>query len=170
MQIQTLDTNWTSCVSLGTESSFLFQGPLTRYVKLRVVHAPGMPGTISLPLRVSNPDMHHDTCVTHVPWCMPESLTSDFFWSRWRGKRSPNSRRMRNRQFCVSSNRPIAGFLFSQRFITWSETYCMSNSVKVALNFNVSPIAAAPSTPNPFHDILSFSSVMFCWNYMRPMV
>ena len=24
---------------------------------------------------VSDPDMHHGTCVTHVPWCMSESLT-----------------------------------------------------------------------------------------------
>ena len=24
---------------------------------------------------VRDPDMHHDTCVTHVPWCMSESLT-----------------------------------------------------------------------------------------------
>ena len=23
---------------------------------------------------VSDPDMHHGTCVTHVPWCMPGSL------------------------------------------------------------------------------------------------
>ena len=55
-------------------------GPLTRYVKLRVVHAPGMPGTFSRhrfqrkPL-VSDPGMHHGTCVTHVPWCMSGSLT-----------------------------------------------------------------------------------------------
>ena len=26
-------------------------------------------------LLVSDPGMHHDTCVTHVPWCMSESLT-----------------------------------------------------------------------------------------------
>ena len=25
--------------------------------------------------RVSNPDMHHGTCVTHVPWCISRSLT-----------------------------------------------------------------------------------------------
>ena len=37
----------------------LFNGPLTRYVKLRVAHAPGM--------RVNDPDIHHGTCVTHVP-------------------------------------------------------------------------------------------------------
>ena len=23
---------------------------------------------------ISDPGMHHDTCVTHVPWCMPGSL------------------------------------------------------------------------------------------------
>ena len=26
-------------------------------------------------LLVSDPGMHHSTCVTHVPWCMPGSLT-----------------------------------------------------------------------------------------------
>ena len=59
-------------------------GPLVRYVKLRVVHAPGMAGTFSPPPRVSDPEMHHGTCVSHVPWCMPGSLTSGFPWSRWR--------------------------------------------------------------------------------------
>ena len=60
--------------------------PVIRYVWLRVGHAPGMTGTF--PRRVSDPDMHHGTCVTHVPWCMPVSLTSGFLGSRWRGKRS----------------------------------------------------------------------------------
>ena len=32
-------------------------GPLTRYEKLRVAHAPGMPGTFSPPQRVSDPDI-----------------------------------------------------------------------------------------------------------------
>ena len=27
--------------------------------------------------RVSDPDMHHGTCLTHVPWCMSGSLTRD---------------------------------------------------------------------------------------------
>ena len=56
-------------------------GPLTRYVKFQVAHAPGMPGTFS-PRRqfqrkplFSYPGMHHGTCVTHVPWCMSGSLT-----------------------------------------------------------------------------------------------
>ena len=82
-------------------------GPLARYVKLRVAHASRMPGTCSPPPRVSDPDMHHGTCVTHVPWCMPGSLTSGFLWSQWREKHSRHSRRMRNSQFYVSGKRPI---------------------------------------------------------------
>ena len=46
-----------------------------------------MAGTFSPPTRVRNPDMHHDTCVTHVPRCIPGSLPSGFLWSRWWGKR-----------------------------------------------------------------------------------
>ena len=83
-------------------------GPLTRYAKLRVAHALGMPGTFSPPPLVSAPDMHHGTCVTHVPWYMPESLTSGFLWSRWWVKRSRHSRRMRSPQFYVSGKRPMA--------------------------------------------------------------
>ena len=44
--------------------------------KIAGAHAPGMPGTFSPPLHVSDPDMHHGTCVTHVPWCMPDALKS----------------------------------------------------------------------------------------------
>ena len=80
-------------------------GPLARYVKLRVPHAPVMPGTFSPPPWVSDPDKHHGTCVTHVPWCMPGSLTSSFPWSLWRGKRSRHSRWMSNPQFYVSGKR-----------------------------------------------------------------
>ena len=65
-------------------------GPLTRYAKLRVAHALGMPGRFSPPPLVSDPGMHRGTCVTRVPWCMPGSLTSGFLWNRWRGKRSHN--------------------------------------------------------------------------------
>ena len=81
--------------------------PLARYVKLRVAHAPGMPGTFSPPPQNRDPGMHHGTCVTHVPWCMPGSLTCVFPWSWWRGKRSRPSRRMRNTQFYVSGKRPM---------------------------------------------------------------
>ena len=82
-------------------------GPLARYVKLRVAHAPGILGTFSSPPRVSDPDMPHGTCVRHVSWCMPGSLTSNFLWSRWRWKRSRHSRCMRNTQFYVSGKRSM---------------------------------------------------------------
>ena len=39
--------------------------------------------------RVSDPDMHHGTWVTHVPWCMPGSLTSGSLWSHWWWKTFP---------------------------------------------------------------------------------
>ena len=81
--------------------------PLARYLKLRVGHAPVMAATFSLPPRVSGPNMHHGTCVTHVPWCMLGSLTSGFLWVCWRGKRSRHSRRMHNPQFYVSGKRPM---------------------------------------------------------------
>ena len=79
--------------------AFFQYGLLSRYVKLRVAHASGMPGTFSPPPGVRDPDMHHGTCVTHVPWRMPGSLTSGFLWSWWRGKRSCYSQRVRNPQF-----------------------------------------------------------------------
>ena len=53
--------------------------------------------------QVSDPDMHHGTCVTHVPWCMSGSPTCN-----GRGKRSRHSRHMRNPQFYVSGKRPMA--------------------------------------------------------------
>ena len=92
-------------VDLLGEYIFISYGPLARYVQLRVAHVPGMPGTFFAPLRVSDPDMHNGTCVTHVPWCMPGSLTSSFLWSRWRENRSLHSRR--NPQFYVSCKSPI---------------------------------------------------------------
>ena len=54
-----------------------------------------MPGMFSPPPGVSDPDMQHGT------------LSNGFPWSRWRGKRSRHSRRMRNPQFYVSDKRPM---------------------------------------------------------------
>ena len=51
--------------------------------------------------------MHHGTRVTHVPWCMPGSLTSCFLWSWFWGKRSRHSWHMRNPQYHVSGKRPM---------------------------------------------------------------
>ena len=72
-------------------------GPLARYVKLWVTHAPGMPGTFFFRHRlrrktlVSDHDMHHGTSVTHVP-LMHVGIAK----LRWRGKRSRHSWRTHN--------------------------------------------------------------------------
>ena len=57
--------------------------------KIAGAHARRMPGTFSPSAQVSDPGMHHGTCVTHVPWCMPGSLTNGFLWNRRRGKTFP---------------------------------------------------------------------------------
>ena len=80
----------------------LLHGPLARYVKLWVAHAPGMPGTFSPLPRVNDPDMHHGTCVTHVPWFIPGSLTSGFLWSQRLGENVPG-----NPQYYISVKRPL---------------------------------------------------------------
>ena len=77
---------------------------------------PGLPGTFSP--WVSDPDMHHGTCVTHVPWCMPGSLTSGFFGSRWRRKSSRHPRRMHNPQFFASGKKSMCSGPESERNIS----------------------------------------------------
>ena len=108
------DNTWFSVITKYHEteamSYWIRYGPLIGYAKLRVAHAPGMSGKFSPPLRISDTDMHRDKCVMHVPWCMPGSLTSGFPWSRWRGKCSRHSRRMRNPQFWLSGKRPMGVF------------------------------------------------------------
>ena len=47
-------------------------------LKLRDAHVPGMAGSAFMPLWVRGPDMHHDTCVTNVPWGITETLTNGF--------------------------------------------------------------------------------------------
>ena len=78
------------------------------------------------PPRFSDPDMHHGTCVTHVPWCKSGSLTSDFIWNRWRGKRSRHSRCMRNLRFCVSGKRSIRAALCLNRDLWITQMFIMS--------------------------------------------
>ena len=71
-----------TCPSWCLPTFLTLHGPLTRYVKLRVAHVSRMPWTFSPPRRLSDPHVHHSTCVTRVSWCMPRSLTTGFLWSR----------------------------------------------------------------------------------------
>ena len=65
----------------------------------------GNAGNVFPPPWISNPDMHHNMRVTHVPWCMPGSLHNGFLWRQWWEKRSRHPRRMRNPRFYVSGKR-----------------------------------------------------------------
>ena len=79
-------TQWPA--SLSCKLEYVRHGPLVRYVKSRVVHAVGMPGTFSPQPPISDPDMHHDTWVTYVPWYKPGLLTNGFLW-RWQRENVP---------------------------------------------------------------------------------
>ena len=74
---------------------------------------------------ISDPGMHHGTCVTHVPWCMSGSPTYD-----GGGKRSRHSRHMRNPQFYVSGKRPMAHVnpnpLLTKTAVYW---FCIDHSL-----------------------------------------
>ena len=105
----------------------------------------GMPGAFSPPSRVSDPDMHHGTSVMHMPWCMPGSLTNGFLWCRWWGKRSSQSRRMRNRQFYVSGKKPMAARWYLTDISTALLSSCLSlfeaiQSGEICVVFEILPI------------------------------
>ena len=72
----------------------IIHGPLARYVKLAGYACAGHAGDVFPAPRVGDPDMHHGTCVTHLSWYMPGSLTSGFLWSRWRRNKFPLKRKL----------------------------------------------------------------------------
>ena len=76
---------------------FPVNGSLAIYVKLRVVHVPGMPGTFP-----RHRGLAITTYITARAW----------LWSWWRGRRSRHSRRMRNLQLYVSGKRPMKGVMY----------------------------------------------------------
>ena len=95
---------WTTLTHLSIES---IPWASCQIRKIEGCTCAGNTGDVSPSPRFSDPDMHHGTCVNHVPWCMPGSLNSGFLWSRWRGKRCRDSRRKRNSQFYVSGKRAM---------------------------------------------------------------
>ena len=76
---------------------------------------------------VSEPGMHHGTCVAHVPWCMPGSLNRS-----GGGKRSRYSRHMRNPWFCVIGRRPMEKWYQQCTKLNWAE---YSHSILASLKF-----------------------------------
>ena len=86
---------WHTCTYTDVHAHTYIHGPLTRCVKWRVAHAPGMPGTF-LPHRIQTKPLVSD-----------HSMHFGIVNPRWRGKRSRHSRRMRNPRFYVSGKRPM---------------------------------------------------------------
>ena len=82
-------------------------GLLTRYVKLRVAHALGMPGTFSPSPNsketANQRSRHASRHVRHARAVMHVGVTNPLWW----GKRARHSRRMRTSQFYVSGKRPM---------------------------------------------------------------
>ena len=81
-----------------------------------------MPGTFSPSPQVSDPDMHHGTCITHVPWCMPRSLTSGFHGGG--GKTFP----VFPAQFCVSGKRLMIG---ATSQFPWHRSQVITTDMKI---------------------------------------
>ena len=98
-----------------------FHGPLTRYVKLRVAHAPGMPGTFSLSPgskeTASSQSRHAPRHVRHALAVMHVGIANP----RWRGKHFRHSRRRCNGQFYVSGKRPMQ----QGSLCMWNPLSCM---------------------------------------------
>ena len=59
-------SGWSMWSKWAAEILAAGHGPLARYLRLRVAHAPAMPETFSPPPRVSDADRHHGTCMTNV--------------------------------------------------------------------------------------------------------
>ena len=86
-----------------------YHGPLTRYVKLQVAHAPGMPGTFSPAADFKgNRKLAIPTCITAVRDARAV-MHVGIAHLRWRGKRSRHSRRMRTCNFAYLARGPCRG-------------------------------------------------------------
>ena len=130
-------------------------------------------------------DMHHRTCVMHVSWCMPGSLTSSFLWSWWRGKCSWHSRRMRNPQFYVYGKRPIAisnfpgniheGWYQSVRWVWQNFTFWNYSHISQGPICSIIQLVSPHNIPWPWHSGPTgggwtswSSSLRFSWPFWCP--
>ena len=72
------------------------------------------------------------TCVTHLPRCMPWSLTTGFLRSRWQGKRSRHSRCMRDPEFYASGKRPVElSSSVVRKFVVVPSVSCRSSVTRI---------------------------------------
>ena len=104
-------------------------GPLTRYVKLQVAHAPGMPGTFSPAADFKgNRKLAIPTCITARAWRTCRDACRDCA-PAVTGKTFPAFPAHARLQFCVSGKRPME--LFPGTMIwhfLWRRVYVTHNS------------------------------------------
>ena len=85
-------------------------GPLSRYVKFRVAHAPGMPGTFSPAADFKgNRKLAIPTCITARAWRTCRDACRDRA-PAVTGKTFPAFTAHAHQQFCVSGKRPMPSF------------------------------------------------------------
>ena len=112
-----------------------------------------MLGTFSPPTQVSDPDMHHGSCVTHMTWCMLGSLTSGFLWS-WCQGNSRHSRRLHHPQFYVFGKRTMESVLFCVK----PSMYTWFGIIFVAVRWII----------NRYMELVwSYSSELLHWHWIR---
>ena len=106
-----------------------------------------------------DPDMHHGTCVTHVPWCMPGSLTSGFLWSRWRGNVPgiPSACATRNFTYLARGPRCIAHQLLSSLGFTICYHWHIHIPVAIAEDLDIS-FQESPSHPSQIQHLRFYSN------------
>ena len=94
----------------------MYHGPLTRYVKLQVAHAPGMPGTVPPAADFKG------NCELAIPACITARASRtcrDACRDRLpavTGKTFPAFPAHAHPRFCVSGKRPILTYSYNARF------------------------------------------------------
>ena len=99
----------------------LIHGPLTRYVKLQVAHAPGMPGTFSPATDFKgNRKLAIPACITARAWRTCRDACRDRL-PAVTGKTFPAFPAHAHPQFCVSGKRPmISNAIKTSRRNAWN--------------------------------------------------
>ena len=96
---------------------------------------------------VSDPRMHNGTCVTHVPWCMPGSLT------RGAGKTFPAFPAHAHPQLYVSARGPWRLWVFCEiihRHSTYSRCSFQQYGLRLGHGYVITPIALYAVITHPY--------------------
>ena len=109
-QVNILSCHW---LKVDNDWQISLHGPLARYVKIRVAHAPGMPGTFSPAANFrGNYYIAIPACITARAWRTCRDACRDRL-PAVTGKTFPAFPAHAQPQFCVSGKRPIDKMIVS---------------------------------------------------------